>query len=278
MPIFFKVLTLVLISFILKAQPGFSEEGSPAPAEASTPPVAAETAEAPATAPAETAPEPTEAGQSPGAAEAAEAAPKAAAKARRTAQPAKQQPPPRRFRKMYAIFEIQHGDQDLGTVKAELFFRRAPKTVENFVGLAEGTKSFQERDASRGKVGEMVRRPFYEGLTFHRVIPNFMIQGGCPLGDGTGGPGYTFEDEFHANLLHNREGILSMANAGPNTNGSQFFITLGPTPHLDRRHSVFGQVVEGMDVVEKVAAVPRQRGNDKPLTDVVIRKVTIVRE
>ncbi len=179
---------------------------------------------------------------------------------------------------MFAVFEIAHGEEDLGTIRAELFFRRAPKTVENFVGLAEGTKSFQNLDDSRGKRGEQVTRPFYDGLTFHRVIPGFMIQGGCPLGTGTGGPGYQFADEFHPNLLHNREGILSMANAGPNTNGSQFFITLGETPHLNKRHSVFGQVVEGMDVVRKVAQVPRQRGNDKPLTDVVIKKVTIVRE
>ena len=120
-----------------------------------------------------------------------------------------------------------------GTIRLQLHADEAPKTVANF-----------EKLAGDG---------FYDGLLFHRVIPNFMIQTGCPQGTGTGGPGYTFEDEFHETLRHNRAGILSMANAGPNTNGSQFFITHGPTPHLDNMHSVFGVVLEGQDVVDSIA-------------------------
>jgi peptidyl-prolyl cis-trans isomerase A (cyclophilin A) len=166
----------------------------------------------------------------------------------------------------YARFSTTEGE-----FVVRLFEEAAPRTVENFVGLAEGTKSFT--DPSTGKP---VTRPFYDGLTFHRVIDDFMIQGGCPLGTGTGGPGYKFADEFSPTARHNRAGILSMANAGPNTNGSQFFITLGPTPHLDNRHSVFGEVVEGLDIVQKIGRTPTGR-NDRPVKDVVIEKVTIER-
>jgi cyclophilin family peptidyl-prolyl cis-trans isomerase len=142
----------------------------------------------------------------------------------------------------------------LGDIRIELFRDRAPKTVENFVSL--------------------VRKGFYTGLTFHRVIPGFMIQGGCPKGDGTGGPGYTIRDEFDATLRHDGPGVLSMANAGPNTGGSQFFITLAATPWLDRKHAVFGKVRSGQDVVEKIAKVPRD-AHDRPQSPVRIVEATV---
>jgi peptidyl-prolyl cis-trans isomerase A (cyclophilin A) len=151
-----------------------------------------------------------------------------------------------------------------GNFTVKLFDQDAPKTVANFVGLAEGTKEWTDP-----KSGQKVKKPYYEGLIFHRIIDGFMIQGGDPLGVGSGGPGYRFEDEFSPKLRHSKEGILSMANAGPNTNGGQFFITLGPTPHLDGKHSVFGEVVEGMDVVRKIGKVKTGPG-DKPLTPVTM--------
>jgi len=162
-------------------------------------------------------------------------------------------------------------DTTLGTFTVRLFEEQAPKTVANFTGLAEGTREWKHP-----ATGKKETKPFYDGIVFHRVIDGFMIQGGDPLGKGFGGPGYTFEDEFHADLRHDKEGILSMANAGPNTNGSQFFITLGPTPHLDRRHSVFGHVVEGMDVVRRIGKV-KTGAQDRPVEDVVMKKVTIER-
>ena len=164
-----------------------------------------------------------------------------------------------------------HFETTLGNFTVELFEAKTPKTVANFVGLAEGSKEW-----IHPKTREKSKKPYYDGIVFHRIIQGFMIQGGDPLGEGYGGPGYQFEDEFHAELRHDRAGILSMANAGPNTNGSQFFITLGPTPHLDRKHSVFGAVVKGLDVVEKIGAVPVGR-NDRPVTPVVMNKVTIER-
>jgi peptidyl-prolyl cis-trans isomerase A (cyclophilin A) len=167
----------------------------------------------------------------------------------------------------YARFETSEG-----TFRIRLFDKEAPKTVENFVGLAEGTKEWRDPAS-----GENKREPFYDGVIFHRVINGFMIQGGDRLGQGTGGPGYKFADEFHPSLRHSKAGILSMANAGPNTNGSQFFITLGPTPHLDNRHSVFGEVVDGLDVVRKIGAVPTG-GQDRPVKPVVITRLTIERE
>lgn len=156
----------------------------------------------------------------------------------------------------YAHFSTTEGD-----FTCRLFADLTPNTVENFVALAEGRK---------GPGG----KPFYDGLVFHRVIPGFMIQGGCPEGTGTGGPGYRFKDEFHSQLRHGKSGILSMANAGPHTNGSQFFITVAPTPHLDDRHSIFGEVVSGYDVVEKISRVPRD-ARDRPRQDVSIRQLKI---
>ena len=166
----------------------------------------------------------------------------------------------------YAIFETSQGN-----IVIRLLEKEAPKTVANFVGLAEGTKEFKDV-----KTGKMEKRPYYDGLIFHRVIPNFMIQGGCPEGSGRGGPGYTFGDEFHPSLKHSTPGKLSMANAGPGTNGSQFFITVAATPWLDNRHSIFGEVVEGQDIADKIANVPRD-GSDRPKTPVTINKVKIER-
>ncbi|MBL8136404.1 MAG: peptidylprolyl isomerase [Acidobacteria bacterium] len=158
-----------------------------------------------------------------------------------------------------------------GTFVVRLFEKDTPKTVANFVGLAEGTKAWKDP-----VTGESRSTPFYNGLVFHRVIADFMIQGGCPNGNGMGGPGYKFEDEFVPTLKHSKAGILSMANAGPNTNGSQFFITLVPTPWLDNRHSVFGEVVEGMDVIEAIGATKTGR-QDRPVTDITIDALTIER-
>ena len=160
---------------------------------------------------------------------------------------------------------------NLGSFKIRLFEKEVPNTVANFVGLATGDKEWTDP-----KSGSKVKKPFYNGLIFHRVINGFMIQGGCPEGSGRGGPGYRFADEFNSSLKHNKEGILSMANAGPNTNGSQFFVTLGPTPHLDNRHSVFGEVVSGMDIVKKIGTTKCGPG-DRPTPDVVINDVTIER-
>jgi peptidyl-prolyl cis-trans isomerase A (cyclophilin A) len=159
----------------------------------------------------------------------------------------------------------------MGDMVIRLHEDKAPKTVANFVGLASGTKEWVDP-----KTGEKVKRPLYNGTIFHRVIPGFMIQGGDPLGNGTGGPGYRFEDEFHPDLRHTKGGILSMANAGPNTNGSQFFITLGPTLHLDNRHSVFGELVKGQEVVVAIGNVARG-ANDRPVKEVVLKEVVISR-
>lgn len=159
----------------------------------------------------------------------------------------------------------------LGNIRIKLFADKTPKTVENFVGLVEGSTEW-----THPRTGEKSKKPYYDGTIFHRVIPRFMIQGGDVTGTGTGGPGYRFADEFHPTLRHSKPGILSMANAGPNTNGSQFFITTVATPHLDNRHSVFGEVISGQDVVEAISKVERDR-RDKPFEDVVLKKVTIER-
>src|SRR5579872_1584481 len=164
----------------------------------------------------------------------------------------------------YAIFETSQGN-----IVVKLLDKEAPKTVENFIGLAEGTKEFTNE-----KTGKKEKRNFYDGLNFHRVIPQFMIQGGCPEGTGRGGPGYKFADEFHPSLKHSKAGKLSMANAGPGTNGSQFFITVAATPWLDNKHTIFGEVIEGMDVATKISELPRG-SNDKPKEPVVLKSVRI---
>ena len=158
-----------------------------------------------------------------------------------------------------------------GTIVLRLFPDHAPKTVSNFVELAEGTRQWTDpntRQTSNGKL--------YDGTIFHRVIPDFMIQGGDPLGTGTGGPGYKFGDEFHPELSFDRPYLLAMANAGPGTNGSQFFITTVPTPWLNRKHTIFGEVVEGADVVDRISHVKTHAG-DRPVTDVVLESVTVTR-
>ena len=162
---------------------------------------------------------------------------------------------------LYATFVTS-----LGNIVCKLHEKEAPLTVENFIGLASGTKEYVN-----SKTGEKETGKFYDGLIFHRVIPNFMIQGGCPLGTGTGNPGYKFGDEFSPNLKHDKPGILSMANSGPNTNGSQFFITVVPTPWLDNKHTIFGEVVEGMDVAEKIVNAKSIR--DTPIEDIVLEKL-----
>lgn len=167
---------------------------------------------------------------------------------------------------LYATFVT-----NIGKIVCKLYEKEAPRTVENLIGLASGTKEhFNPKTKERGK------GRFYDGLIFHRVIPGFMIQGGCPLGTGTGNPGYKFEDEFSPDMKFDRPGILAMANSGPNTNGSQFFITVAPTPWLNNRHTIFGEVIEGMDVVDKIANVNRD-DMDKPLEDVVIERLEIER-
>jgi peptidyl-prolyl cis-trans isomerase A (cyclophilin A) len=165
-----------------------------------------------------------------------------------------------------ATLHTNHGD-----IVIELFPDHAPKTVENFVGLATGTKEYVDAGT-----GEKTTGNFYDGLTFHRVIDGFMIQGGCPRGDGRGGPGYQFGDEFHPELSFNKPYLLAMANAGPGTNGSQFFITVGPTPHLNRRHTIFGEVkdAESQKVVDSIATTKTTFG-DKPAESVVINSVTV---
>jgi peptidyl-prolyl cis-trans isomerase A (cyclophilin A) len=168
---------------------------------------------------------------------------------------------------VYADFVTSEGNFTI-----RLFDQEVPNTVANFVGLAEGSKEWTDP-----RTNQKSQQPYYDGIIFHRVIDGFMIQGGDPLGKGIGGPGYKFADEFHPNLRHSKPGILSMANAGPNTNGGQFFITLGPTPHLDNRHSVFGEVESGMDVVRKIGST-KTGAQDRPVKDVVIQSVKIRRE
>ena len=169
-----------------------------------------------------------------------------------------------------------HFTTNKGNFIVKFFDKDAPKTVENFVGLAEGKKQWTDP-----RTGRKIRRPYYRNVLFHRVIPNFMIQGGDPEGTGLGGPGYVFDDEISPNHRHNKAGIVSMANRGPNTNGGQFFITVAPYPSLDGHYSIFGEVVEGLDNVIAISKVPTTgpRGNppNRPRSDVVINNVRIER-
>lgn len=169
-------------------------------------------------------------------------------------------------KRMNAVIETS-----LGNITIELFPDKAPQTVANFVELAEGTKEFTDL-----KTGKKVKQKFYDGLVFHRVIPDFMIQGGCPLGTGTGGPGYKFEDEIDPSLKFDKPGKLAMANAGPNTNGSQFFITEAATPWLNGNHTIFGQVISGMELVKKIARTEVDF-SDKPINPVIIKSIVIER-
>ena len=158
-----------------------------------------------------------------------------------------------------------------GDIVIDLFPNHAPKTVQNFVGLAEGTQEWTDPTS-----GQQSTEPFYDGLVFHRIIDGFMIQGGCPIGDGRGGPGYQFKDEFHPELQFSKPYLLAMANAGPGTNGSQFFITVSATPHLNRRHTIFGEVADqaSRDVVDAIADTKTDRA-DRPVDPVVIESVEI---
>ena len=161
-----------------------------------------------------------------------------------------------------------------GVIKIELYTKRAPKTCANFIGLATGTKEWLDPATN-----QLVKRPFYDGLIFHRVIAGFMIQGGCPLGTGSGNPGYQFEDEFDLNLRHVGPGVLSMANSGPGTNGSQFFITVASTPELDGKHSIFGRVADesSLDNVYAISLVEKDV-QDRPLVEMKINSIKIVIE
>lgn len=163
-------------------------------------------------------------------------------------------------------------DTTMGRMTCQFYQRETPVTVANFIGLAEGTK-----DAIDPKTGQKVAGPFYDGTTFHRVIPHFMIQGGDRAGDGTGDPGYSFQDEFNPGLRFDRPGRLAMANSGPSTNGSQFFITEEPQDELNGKHTIFGQCDEHAVMIEKAIARVDRTGGDKPITPVLINKVTIVR-
>jgi peptidyl-prolyl cis-trans isomerase A (cyclophilin A) len=168
---------------------------------------------------------------------------------------------------------LAHFTTSAGSFTARLFDAETPNTVANFTGLAEGTKEWTDP-----RTGRKVTQPYYNGTVFHRVIDGFMIQGGDPLGQGTGGPGYTFADEFHPKLRHSKAGILSMANRGPNTNGGQFFITLAETPWLDNKHSVFGEITNGMDVVKTIGSTPTSKPGDRPVKPITIDSITIERK
>ena len=194
--------------------------------------------------------------------------------------PAEAAPPEkRRLKRLLAVFTIQINDQPAGTFKAQLFPDKAPKTVENFVGLAEGTKNFKETNINLGEIGSIAMRPFYDGLTFHRIAPNYVIQGGCPLGTGKGGPGFNIPDEFNRELHHDGPGVLAMANTGKkNSGGSQFYITLKDLKHLDGKYAIFGRIIEGMDVVNQIGHAKREGISEHPRDKIVMKSVKIERE
>lgn len=185
----------------------------------------------------------------------------------------------KRLKRILAVIEISVDDQPYGIIKAQLFPDKAPQTVENFMELTEGKKPFKEYDEKKGTIGANVSRPFYDGLRFHRIVKDYVIQGGCPLGTGRGGPGFTIKDEFSKELRHSGPGFLAMSNSGkPNTGGSQFYITLKELKHLDGKNAIFGKVVEGMEVLNKLANLKVDRMIQKPIQDVRMKSVKIVRE
>ena len=214
----------------------------------------------------------TEAPETPAAPESVPAEPAAPPAAEPAAPPPAAAKPAMPSAEKYGPGTYAHVTTTKGNFIIKFFDEDAPRTVENFVGLAEGKKAWTDP-----RTGRQVRRPYYRNVLFHRVIPNFMIQGGDPTGTGTGGPGYTFPDEISPKHRHNKAGIVSMANRGPDTNGGQFFITVAPYPSLDGNYSIFGEVVEGLQNVVAISKVPRSQGDNRPLTDVVINSVRIER-
>jgi peptidyl-prolyl cis-trans isomerase A (cyclophilin A) len=238
--------------------------GCGGPQQSAPPAEPAATPAPPASAPAPTPPP----------AETEKPAPPAAAPAPSTEKPADAEPADtsKPSASKYGPGIYAHFTTTKGNFIVKFFDKDAPKTVANFVGLAEGKKAWTDP-----RSGRQVRRPYYRNVLFHRVIPNFMIQGGDPEGTGMGGPGYTFDDEISPNHKHDKAGIVSMANRGPNTNGGQFFITVAAYPSLDGKYSIFGEVVEGLDNVVAISKVPRSQGNNRPVTDVVINSVRIER-
>lgn len=187
--------------------------------------------------------------------------------------------PRRRLKQILAIFEIEIAGKPAGAMKARLFIDKAPKTVENFMGLVEGTHEFTEFNAKKGPIGKPVKRPFYDGLTFHRLSPGYIVQGGCPFGTGRGGPGFTIPDEISTELRHDSAGFLSMARTEKKDSaGSQFFITLAPLKHLDGKYAIFGRLIEGQEVLKKMATVKVDPINDHPLEPIVMKSVKIQKE
>ncbi len=260
-------LSLMSMSSIGVAGPlALTQESAPA-VEAAPPPTAAETkGEAAGNSPSN-APSPPQASPTPSA-----STPKAGAP------PATKRPKTKVGKRMYAVIQVTQGDKDLGKIKIRLFREYAPKTVENFVGLAQGTLGWIASNTGRPTAGTKIKRRYYDGLLFHRVVPGFVIQGGDPLGTGRGGPGHVVPDEITTQLSHGKAGMVAMANKGPGTNGSQFYITLAPKKDLDGTYTIFGEVVSGMSTVEAIAAVPVDNTEHRPISPVIMKRVDIVDE